>query len=91
MLENPDTISKTVLKKVLDAGTAYEILSIDIADVDVVIDDEDAFQAQQLLFSQMMDNIIPGVRSKGKKNPPGPKDPSGLVETAGLEPVTSCV
>ncbi|HKJ98840.1 MAG TPA: flotillin-like protein FloA [Desulfotignum sp.] len=35
VLENPDMISKTVLKKGLDAGTAYEILSIDIADVDV--------------------------------------------------------
>ena len=35
VLENPDMISKTVLKKGLDAGTAFEILSIDIADVDV--------------------------------------------------------
>ncbi len=35
VLENPDLISKTVLAKGLDAGTAYEILSIDIADVDV--------------------------------------------------------
>ena len=35
VLENPDTISKRVLAKGLDAGTAYEILSIDIADVDV--------------------------------------------------------
>ncbi len=35
VLENPDNISKTVLSKGLDAGTAYEILSIDIADVDV--------------------------------------------------------
>ncbi len=35
VLENPDTISKTVLSKGLDAGTAFEILSIDIADVDV--------------------------------------------------------
>jgi uncharacterized protein YqfA (UPF0365 family) len=35
VLENPDHISKNVLKKGLDAGTAYEILSIDIADVDV--------------------------------------------------------
>jgi len=34
-LENPDLISQTVLNKGLDAGTAYEILSIDIADVDV--------------------------------------------------------
>ncbi|HEX7050106.1 MAG TPA: flotillin-like protein FloA [Longimicrobiales bacterium] len=35
VLENPDAISKVVLAKGLDAGTAYEILSIDIADVDV--------------------------------------------------------
>lgn len=35
VLENPDMISKTVLGKGLDSGTAYEILSIDIADVDV--------------------------------------------------------
>lgn len=35
VLENPDSISKTVLHKGLDAGTAFEILSIDIADVDV--------------------------------------------------------
>jgi uncharacterized protein YqfA (UPF0365 family) len=35
VLENPDMISKLVLGKGLDAGTAYEILSIDIADVDV--------------------------------------------------------
>jgi uncharacterized protein YqfA (UPF0365 family) len=35
VLENPDIISKRVLEKGLDAGTAYEILSIDIADVDV--------------------------------------------------------
>ena len=35
VLENPDTISKTVLARGLDAGTAFEILSIDIADVDV--------------------------------------------------------
>ena len=35
VLENPDKISQTVLNKGLDAGTAFEILSIDIADVDV--------------------------------------------------------
>ncbi|PLR78116.1 hypothetical protein CU633_07600 [Bacillus sp. V3-13] len=35
VLENPDMISKTVLSKGLDAGTAFEILSIDIADVDI--------------------------------------------------------
>ena len=35
VMENPDTISRTVLDKGLDAGTAFEILSIDIADIDV--------------------------------------------------------
>src|SRR5437773_239766 len=35
VLENPDRISKTVLQKGLDSGTAFEILSIDIADVDI--------------------------------------------------------
>jgi uncharacterized protein YqfA (UPF0365 family) len=35
VLENPDTISKTVLNRGLDVGTAFEILSIDIADLDV--------------------------------------------------------
>jgi len=35
VLEFPDNISKVVLKKGLDAGTAYEILSIDIADIDI--------------------------------------------------------
>jgi uncharacterized protein YqfA (UPF0365 family) len=35
VLENPDQISKTVLAKGLDSGTAFEILSIDIADIDV--------------------------------------------------------
>lgn len=35
VLENPDLISRTVLNKGLDAGTAFEILSIDIADIDV--------------------------------------------------------
>jgi uncharacterized protein YqfA (UPF0365 family) len=35
VLENPDSISKLVLQKGLDAGTAFEILSIDIADMDI--------------------------------------------------------
>ena len=35
VLENPDRISKTVLAKGLDSGTSFEILSIDIADVDI--------------------------------------------------------
>jgi len=35
VLENPDSISKLVLSKGLDSGTAFEILSIDIADIDI--------------------------------------------------------
>ncbi len=35
VLENPDSISKTGLARGLDAGTAFEIVSIDIADVDI--------------------------------------------------------
>ncbi|MCK4855378.1 MAG: flotillin-like FloA family protein, partial [Bacteroidales bacterium] len=35
VLENPDSISRVVLEKGLDAGTAFEILSIDVADVDI--------------------------------------------------------
>ena len=35
VLENPDSISKVVLRKGLDSGTAFEILSIDIADIDI--------------------------------------------------------
>lgn len=35
VLENPDSISKLVLKKGLDSGTAFEILSVDIADIDI--------------------------------------------------------
>ncbi len=47
VLENPDGISKTVLGKGLDAGTAFEILSIDIADVDVGVNIGARLQADQ--------------------------------------------
>ncbi len=47
VLENPDAISKAVLAKGLDAGTAYEILSIDIADVDVGVNIGAKLQADQ--------------------------------------------
>ncbi len=47
VLENPDKISKAVLAKGLDAGTAFEILSIDIADVDVGINIGAKLQADQ--------------------------------------------
>ncbi|HPD28851.1 MAG TPA: flotillin-like protein FloA [Phycisphaerae bacterium] len=47
VLENPDVISKRVLEKGLDAGTAFEILSIDIADVDVGVNVGAQLQADQ--------------------------------------------
>jgi len=47
VLENPDNISKVVLSKGLDSGTAFEILSIDIADVDVGDNVGAALQADQ--------------------------------------------
>ena len=47
MLENPDLISKNVLSKGLDAGTAFEIVSIDIADVDVGANIGAELQTQQ--------------------------------------------
>ncbi len=47
VLENPDKISRTVLEKGLDAGTAFEILSIDIADVDVGVNIGAKLQADQ--------------------------------------------
>ncbi len=47
VLENPDRISKAVLDKALDSGTAYEILSIDIADIDVGVNIGAQLQADQ--------------------------------------------
>jgi uncharacterized protein YqfA (UPF0365 family) len=47
VLANPDRISKAVLARSLDAGTAYEILSIDIADIDVGVNIGSRLQADQ--------------------------------------------
>ncbi len=47
VLENPDDISKVVLARGLDAGTAYEIVSIDIADVDIGVNIGARLQADQ--------------------------------------------
>lgn len=49
VLENPDSISQTILRKGLDSGTAFEILSIDIADVDVGRNIGAALQADQAM------------------------------------------
>ncbi len=47
VLENPDRISKTVLAKGLDSGTAFEILSVDIADIDIADNIGAKLQAEQ--------------------------------------------
>jgi uncharacterized protein YqfA (UPF0365 family) len=54
VMENPDSISKTVLNKALDAGTAFEILSIDIADVEVGSNIGAKLQAEQAEANKVM-------------------------------------
>ena len=63
VLENPDTISKTVLAKGLDAGTAFEILSIDIADVDVGANIGAKLQTEQA----EADKQIAQARAEGRR------------------------
>ena len=53
VLENPDSISQTVLRKGLDSGTAFEILSIDIADVDVGRNIGAKLQADQEMLAEV--------------------------------------
>lgn len=54
VLENPEQISKTALKRGLDVGTAYEILSIDIADVDIGDNVGAQLQASQAEANKVM-------------------------------------
>ena len=54
VLENPDIISKTVLSRGLDAGTAYEILSIDIADINVDKNIGATLRAEQAAADQIV-------------------------------------
>ena len=54
VLENPDIISKTVLARGLDAGTAYEILSIDIADINVDKNIGATLRAEQAAADQIV-------------------------------------
>ncbi|MGD8394941.1 MAG: flotillin-like protein FloA [Candidatus Eiseniibacteriota bacterium] len=63
VLENPDTISRTVLAKGLDAGTAFEILSIDIADVDVGANIGAKLQTEQA----EADKQIAQARAEGRR------------------------
>ncbi len=63
VLENPDQISKTVLAKGLDAGTAFQILSIDIADVDVGANIGAKLQTEQA----EADKQIAQARAEGRR------------------------
>jgi len=62
VLENPDRISKTVLDKALDANTAFEILSIDIADVDVGENVGAKLQAEQAEANKLIAQAQAEVR-----------------------------
>jgi uncharacterized protein YqfA (UPF0365 family) len=62
VLENPDNISKTVLAKGLDSGTAFEILSIDIADVDVGENVGAKLQAEQAEANKLIAQAEAEVR-----------------------------
>jgi len=62
VLENPDMISKTVLSKALDANTAFEILSIDIADVDVGENVGAKLQAEQAETNKLVAQAQAEVR-----------------------------
>src|SRR5688572_29065180 len=62
VLENPDRISKTVLDKALDSNTAFEILSIDIADVDVGENVGAKLQAEQAEANKLIAQAHAEVR-----------------------------
>lgn len=62
VLENPDKISKTVLKNALDANTAFEILSVDIADVDVGENIAAKLQAEQAEANKLIAQAQAEVR-----------------------------
>jgi len=62
VLENPDSISKTVLGKALDANTAFEILSIDIADIDVGANVGAKLQAEQAEANKLIAQAQAEVR-----------------------------
>ena len=72
VLENPDIISQTVLAKGLDSGTAFEILSIDIADVDIgknigaELQTEQA-EADKKLHKQKRKNVVQWLLHLNKK------------------------
>ena len=68
VLENPDDISKVVLSRGLDAGTAFEIVSIDIADVDIGINIGARLQADQ---AEADKRVAQALAEKIARNSPG--------------------
>jgi len=83
VLENPDFISRVVLEKGLDAGTAFEILSIDIADIDVgkpldcrvvvnhtiVLTEEEQREAHEQALRKATDEAYAKITHKSKSKP----------------------
>jgi uncharacterized protein YqfA (UPF0365 family) len=67
VLENPDRISKTVLAKGLDSNTAFEILSIDIADVDVGDNIGAKLQTEQAEADKRVAQAKAEVRPRGRR------------------------
>lgn len=65
VLENPDSISKAILQKGLDVGTAFQILSIDIADVDIGRN----IGAHFRVFRQKLTRILPRLRQRKEEQP----------------------
>jgi len=78
VLESPDSISKTVLARGLDAGTAFEILSIDIADVDVGVNVGAALQVAQAEANKNMAQAQP--KSAAPRRCPGAGDEARVQE-----------
>ena len=69
VLENPDSISKLVLKKGLDSGTAFEILSIDIADIDIGRNIGAALQIDQAQADKNIAQAKAEERRAGNESP----------------------
>lgn len=84
VLENPDAISRHVLERGLDAGTAYEILSIDIADVDVGRNIGAELQTDQAEATKR------SPRPKPKSAAPWPSPPSRRCAPAWSRPRRRC-
>jgi len=77
VLENPHRISQTVLDKALDANTAYEILSLDIADVDVGENVGAKLQTEQAETNKLIAQAHAEIVARGRRGGTGNAGPRG--------------